>query len=160
MPSVTKKQHNFMEAVKHNADFAKKVGVPQSVGAEFSRADKGRKFGDSKMKTKKYAEGGKLSAFGKAFRDARAADGRPASRGIPSPQAIGVSPQRNFRQRRQGLLPQRLRVLCHHLQAGPLALVRQHCVRSPAEVSPGGIAVVSRQKRSREEANLQAPDAR
>lgn len=45
MPSVTKKQHNFMEAVKHNADFAKKVGVPQSVGAEFSRADKGRKFG-------------------------------------------------------------------------------------------------------------------
>jgi len=33
-----------MEAVKHNAAFAKKVGVPQSVGADFSEADKGLKF--------------------------------------------------------------------------------------------------------------------
>ena len=44
MPSVSKKQHNFMEAVAHNPAFAKKVGVPQSVGQEFSKADKGRKF--------------------------------------------------------------------------------------------------------------------
>lgn len=44
MPSVSKKQHNFMEAVAHNAAFAKKVGVPQSVGKEFSKADKGRTF--------------------------------------------------------------------------------------------------------------------
>lgn len=45
MPSTSKKQHNFMEAVAHNPGFAKKVGVPQSVGMEFSKADKGRKFG-------------------------------------------------------------------------------------------------------------------
>ena len=44
MPSVSKKQHNFMEAVAHNPSFAKKAGVPQSVGKEFSKADKGRKF--------------------------------------------------------------------------------------------------------------------
>jgi hypothetical protein len=44
MPSVSKKQHNFMEAVAHNAAFAKKAGVPQSVGKDFSTADKGRKF--------------------------------------------------------------------------------------------------------------------
>jgi hypothetical protein len=44
MPSTSKKQHNFMEAVAHNASFAKKVGVPQSVGQEFSKADKGMKF--------------------------------------------------------------------------------------------------------------------
>ena len=44
MPSVSKKQHNFMEAVAHNPAFAKKAGVPQSVGKEFSEADKGRKF--------------------------------------------------------------------------------------------------------------------
>lgn len=44
MPSVSKKQHNFMEAVAHSPAFAKKVGVPQSVGKEFSNADKGRKF--------------------------------------------------------------------------------------------------------------------
>ena len=44
MPSTSKKQHNFMEAVAHNPSFAKKVGVPQSVGKDFSTADKGRKF--------------------------------------------------------------------------------------------------------------------
>ena len=44
MPSVSGKQHRFMEAVAHNAAFAKKVGVPQSVGKEFSKADKGRTF--------------------------------------------------------------------------------------------------------------------
>ena len=44
MPSTSKKQHNFMEAVAHSPSFAKKVGVPQSVGKDFSAADKGRKF--------------------------------------------------------------------------------------------------------------------
>jgi len=44
VPSVSKKQHNFMAAVANNPAFAKKAGVPQSVGKEFSNADKGRKF--------------------------------------------------------------------------------------------------------------------
>ena len=44
MPSVSKKQHNFMNAVAHSPAFAKKVGVPQSVGKDFSTADKSRKF--------------------------------------------------------------------------------------------------------------------
>ena len=44
MPSVSKKQHNFMAAVANNPAFAKKAGVPQSVGHEFTKADKGRKF--------------------------------------------------------------------------------------------------------------------
>ena len=44
MPSVSKKQHNFMAAVANNPAFAKKAGVPQSVGKEFTQADKGRKF--------------------------------------------------------------------------------------------------------------------
>ena len=44
MPSVSKKQHNFMAAVAHNPSFAKKAGTPQSVGKHFSDADKGRKF--------------------------------------------------------------------------------------------------------------------
>ena len=44
MPSVSKKQHNFMAAVAHNPAFAKKAGVPSSVGKEFISADKGRKF--------------------------------------------------------------------------------------------------------------------
>ena len=44
MPSSSKKQHKFMEAVAHNPAFAKKAGVPQTVGQDFSNADKGKKF--------------------------------------------------------------------------------------------------------------------
>ena len=44
MPSTSKKQHNFMAAVANNPAFAKKAGVPQSVGQDFNKADKGRKF--------------------------------------------------------------------------------------------------------------------
>jgi len=48
-----------MEAIAHSPSFAKKVGVPQSVGKDFSAADKGRKFGKGgDMATKKMAAGG------------------------------------------------------------------------------------------------------
>ena len=54
MPSTSKKQADFMRAVAHSPEFAKKVGVPQSVGKDFSNADKGRKFskGGDTMATK------------------------------------------------------------------------------------------------------------
>ena len=45
MPAVSKKQKKFMDAVAHNPAFAKKVGVPKSVGKDFSKASKGMKFG-------------------------------------------------------------------------------------------------------------------
>lgn len=52
-----------MEAVANNPAFSKKVGVPQSVGKDFSNADKGRKFskgGDMKKMNMggSYADGG------------------------------------------------------------------------------------------------------
>ena len=52
MPSTSKKQHNFMAAVANSPAFAKKVGVPQSVGKDFNQADKGKTFkqgGDMKQ---------------------------------------------------------------------------------------------------------------
>jgi hypothetical protein len=55
VPSVSKKQHNFMAAVAKNPAFAKKAGVPASVGQDFLNADKGRKFakgGDMKESKK------------------------------------------------------------------------------------------------------------
>ena len=62
MPSTSKKQHNFMAAVANSPKFAKKVGVPQSVGKDFNQADKGREFskgGDmKKMNMGGYADGG------------------------------------------------------------------------------------------------------
>ncbi len=60
MPSNSAKQHRFMEAVAHNPAFAKKAGVPQSVGKEFSNADKNRKFskgGDMKHSDVKMDKG-------------------------------------------------------------------------------------------------------
>jgi hypothetical protein len=44
MPSTSKKQHNFMAAVANNPEFAKKAGVPKSVGEDFMQADKGIKL--------------------------------------------------------------------------------------------------------------------
>jgi hypothetical protein len=71
MPSVSKKQHNFMEAIAHSPSFAKKAGVPQSVGKDFSNADKGRKFskgGDMKaMKTAMTAKTAKMAKGGSAM---------------------------------------------------------------------------------------------
>ena len=39
MPSTSPKQHRFMEAIAHSPEFAKKAGVPQSVGKDFAKAD-------------------------------------------------------------------------------------------------------------------------
>jgi len=44
MPSVSKKQHDFMAAVANNPKFAKKAGVSSAVGKEFLTADKGKTF--------------------------------------------------------------------------------------------------------------------
>ena len=41
MPTVSNKQERFMQAVAHNPKFAKKVGVPQSVGREFTKKEGG-----------------------------------------------------------------------------------------------------------------------
>ena len=46
MPSSSRKQHNFMAAVANNPEFAKKAGVPQSVGSEFVKADKRKAVGN------------------------------------------------------------------------------------------------------------------
>ena len=52
MPATSLKQKKFMDAVAHNPAFAKKAGVPQSVGKDFSEASKGMKFGSgSKTRT-------------------------------------------------------------------------------------------------------------
>jgi hypothetical protein len=49
MPSKSKAQHNLMAAVANNPAFAKKVGISKSVGEEFMKADKIKKFGSGKL---------------------------------------------------------------------------------------------------------------
>ena len=70
MPSTSKKQHNFMAAIANNPTFAKKVGVPQSVGKDFTDADKGKKFrsggvsrADIQKVNKPKTEHGKMAFF-------------------------------------------------------------------------------------------------
>ena len=59
MPSTSAKQHRFMAAIAHSPSFAKKVGVSQSVGKDFTAADKGKTFNKGgMMKTRKFAEAG------------------------------------------------------------------------------------------------------
>lgn len=40
MPSKSKAQHRLMEAVAHDPGFAKRAGIPQSIGRDFASADK------------------------------------------------------------------------------------------------------------------------
>lgn len=42
MPSKTPKQRRFMAAAAHNADFARRAGIPQSVAREFHDKDRGK----------------------------------------------------------------------------------------------------------------------
>jgi hypothetical protein len=62
-----------MEAVAHNAAFAKKAGVPQSVGKDFSTADKGKKFAKGGLMAK--SQGPKPSPMGKVRTAAPSRDG-------------------------------------------------------------------------------------
>ena len=59
MPVVSKKQGKFMQAVANNPKFAKKVGVNQSVGQEFTK--------ENSMKTKKMNMGGMADKRGRAM---------------------------------------------------------------------------------------------
>lgn len=53
MPSVSRKQHRFMEMIAHNPAAARRVGVPQSVGRDFVRADKKKRSSLMKGKVRR-----------------------------------------------------------------------------------------------------------
>jgi len=80
MPSVSKKQHNFMAAVANNPKFAKKAGVPSAVGKEFLTADKGKTF----------KEGGEMKKFPDKNKDGKVtkADVLMAKGVIPAKKAM------------------------------------------------------------------------
>ena len=56
MPSKSQAQHNAMQAAAHGGST---LGIPKKVGAEFAKADKGRKFSTKHVAAalrKKHAE--------------------------------------------------------------------------------------------------------
>ena len=86
MPTVSKKQEKFMQAVAHNPKFAKKAGVPQSVGKEFTKSGGGMAKANPFMEmiakkkamagkpAKKMASGG-MTSMGKVKTAAPSKDG-------------------------------------------------------------------------------------
>ena len=70
MPSVSAKQERFMQAVANNPKFAKKVGVPTSVGKEFTKKEGGvmKKMKEAGMKdsgvTKKMPTAKQMGSLG------------------------------------------------------------------------------------------------
>ena len=70
MPAKSKKQKKFMQAVANNPKFAKKVGVKQSIGREFTKEK------DMKKAVKKMNMGGMADREGRAMAAGRLA-GRP-----------------------------------------------------------------------------------
>ena len=70
-----------MEAIAHNKAFAKKVGVPQSVGRDFSDADKGKTFkkgGDIMRRKPMMPVGGRMGMDNQLMKAGRAMPGTPA----------------------------------------------------------------------------------
>lgn len=61
MPSVSKKQHNFMEMIAHDPSAAKRVGVKQSVGKDYVAADKGKNLKNLPERVQHKAKGGAVS---------------------------------------------------------------------------------------------------
>ena len=104
MPSVSKKQHKLMEAVAHSPAFAKKVGIKQSVGKDFSAADKGKKFkkGGVSLAVGRgeklpVSKGAGLTAKG------RAKYNRATGSHLKAPQPHGGARQRSFCARMSGM---------------------------------------------------------
>lgn len=58
MPSVSRRQHNYFEAISHDPAFAAKAGVKQSVANDFVAADKGRDLSKLPERVAKKSEGG------------------------------------------------------------------------------------------------------
>ena len=129
MPAKSAKQQRFMAAVANNPKFAKKVGVPKSVGEEFMKAKKGYKAGgklpmvkgpDGKMipeyaadgkgkmkkggKVKKYQMGGMASMMREAPQDESLMKGR--KRRMPSMPDAPMAPPKPLpgkpKKKRQG----------------------------------------------------------
>ena len=81
-----------MEAVAHNPSFAKKVGIPQSVGKDFASADKGRKFskGGDTMATKGVNPFAKFEKSGKDVEKKGMKEGSKADMAMDKKQMMGM----------------------------------------------------------------------
>ena len=74
-----------MAAVAHNKTFAKKVGIPQSVGKDFTEADKGKRFKSGGLYANIHAKRERIAhGSGEQMR-------KPGSKGAPTADAFKES---------------------------------------------------------------------
>lgn len=71
MPSKSKAQHNLMAMVAHDPAASKRLGIPQSVGKDFVKADTGHKFskGGEMAESKKAMEQRHARTLGKIAKE-------------------------------------------------------------------------------------------
>jgi hypothetical protein len=80
-----------MEAIAHSPSFAKKVGVPQSVGQDFSKADKGKTFKrGGEMATKGVNPFAKFEKSGKDVEKKGMKEGSKADMALDKKQMMGM----------------------------------------------------------------------
>jgi hypothetical protein len=80
-----------MEAIAHLPSFAKKVGVPQSVGQDFSKADKGKTFKrGGEMATKGVNPFAKFEKSGKDVEKKGMKEGSKADMAMDKKQMMGM----------------------------------------------------------------------
>ena len=102
MPSTSKKQHNFMAAIANNPAFAKKTGIPQSVGSDFIKADKGHKFakGGDTMATKGMNLFKGKETYGEELKEAKAIK---SGKLTPSQYAKGEKSEEKMKMKKGGM---------------------------------------------------------
>lgn len=98
MPSASQKQHNLMAMVANNPAAAKRLDIPQSVGKDFTEADKGRKFArGGEMKESKKMMGKEIAFMKKkgapksmVKHEMAEAEGKPFKKGGSVTRADGI----------------------------------------------------------------------
>jgi len=93
MPAKSVKQERFMQAVANNPEFAKKAGVPQSVGKEFTKSKGGQMKTEMKKVATKAVKGHEARMHGKKMAKGGMACGpkKMAAGGSASKRADGVA---------------------------------------------------------------------
>ena len=99
MPTVSKKQEKFMQAVANNPKFAKKVGVPTSVGREFTKSGGGmpvKPTSESKTRSQESDAAKREAVGGTGMKKGGAAKANPFMEMIAKKKAMAGKPMKKM----------------------------------------------------------------
>jgi len=99
MPVVSKKQGKFMRAVAHSPSFAKKVGVPMSVGREFTKSGGGmpvKPVTESKTRSQESDEAKRAAMSGSGMKKGGMAKANPFMEMVAKKKAMAGKPAKKM----------------------------------------------------------------